>query len=256
MKMRYMLVGGVLFPALCGAVMAGPGHVMPAKDIIAVAVSAGGGHLSIKGGKSDSIEISPLEPSGVCEMVPRVSGKKLKLEKRKGKNGAISNCLITVPPQMAVRVEMGGGRLDIEGVSGAVEISKTAGGTYLSDLTGDLKLKMTSGSAEGKISPSKLAISGTCGDVSFDGLLCGAVVNRVCGSLELAWAAAPSSEVSIKSGGGPVKLVFPEDARIKTRLKTRDNGTIRDEFSSAEGTLVSVVMGGGDINVVKAVKKS
>jgi DUF4097 and DUF4098 domain-containing protein YvlB len=200
------------------------------------------------------VEVSPLEASGGCEMQGKISGHNLEIVKQKGKDGAVSNCLVKLPAKLSLEVKMGSGSLEVKNLSGAVSINKTSGEGTLSGLTGDLSLHLVSGSMAGKVSPSRLVVSGTGGKIALEGLACGASVDRVSGGLDLAWASAPSSEVRIKSAGGKVWLSFPAGANISTELKTKENVKIHDEFEGGKGTLVAVTMAGGSVDVVKAGK--
>ncbi len=237
--------------ALCSA-GAAAGGTFPAEGLSGVFVSAGGGQISVEGAAGGSVEVSPLKADGVCEVRAKVVGKELRITKQKGKDGAVSDCLIKLPAKLALKVKMGAGDLEVKGLSGPVAIHKTVGKTSLSGLTGDLKVDMVSGSLSGTINPSELSITGTGGRVDLSGLGCGVSVQRVTGGLALAWASPPSSEVRIKSAGGKVRLAFPADAKISTELKTKENGRIHDEFGKGAGTLVAVTLSGGSVDVVKA----
>lgn len=230
------------------------GGTFPAGDLSGVYFGSGAGHIRIEGGTGGAVEVSPLEAAGVCEVTSKVSGRTLKIERSNDHDGVISNCLIKVPSRLALEVSMAAGNLDVSGISGPVSISKIAGDGTLAGLSGPLTLDMTAGNMSGDINPSKLTISGIAGKIKLTGLTSGASVERDCGGLDLAWATTPSSEIRVKSDGGTATFTFPPDAKIKTELRTKEKGKIRNDFSGTDGTLVSVTMYGGDVNVVKAAK--
>ena len=261
MKTKYMVLGGVLAGGLLAVIAAVSvsgkvtnGGTFPVEKLSGVYVGAGAGHIVIEGGAGGTVQVSPLDAADVCEVTSKISGRTLKIERNNDHDGVRSNCRIKLPAQLALEVSMAAGTLDITGISGPVAISKIAGEGHLSGLSGDLKLEMTAGSMSGEINPSKLSISGVAGKIKFTGLTGGASVERDCGGLDLAWATTPSSAVNVKSDGGTATFAFPADAKIKTELKTKEKGRIRNDFSGAEGTLVSFTMYGGDVNIIKAAK--
>lgn len=261
MKTKYKVIGGALAGGLLAVIAAVSvngkatnGGTFPADNISGVYVGSGAGHIVIEGGAGDTVAVSPLDAAGVCEVTSKITGKTLKIERINDHDGISSNCRIKLPAKMAVEVSMAAGKLDVSGISGPVSISKIAGEGSLSGLSGDLKLKMTAGSMSGEINPSKLSISGVAGKIKFTGLTGGALVDRVSDGLDLAWAASPSAPVKIKSPGGMVVLTFPYEARIKTELRTKGKGKIRNDFAGVDGTLVAVSLGGGSVDVVRAVK--
>lgn len=154
---------------------------------------------------------------------------------------------ITVPRGTKVTGENGSGDLSISGVSG-MDVKSRSGKIELSDVSGDVKLDLTSGDVEIGDLTGKLNIKANSGDIQASGLKGGPVdVETSSGDIEVQLAEA--NDVRARGTSGDVEVTAPAGGykiSTDTRSGEVDNelGNDSNGSHSIEATTVS-----GDIDL-------
>ena len=132
--------------------------------------------------------------------------------------------VVTVPRGTKVTGENGSGDLSISGVSG-VDAKSRSGTIELDDLTGDVKLDLTSGDVEIGDLTGKLDVTANSGDIKASGLKGGPVnVQTSSGDIELELAEA--NDIRAKGTSGDVEVTAPSggyNVSTETRSGEVDN---------------------------------
>lgn len=135
-----------------------------------------------------------------------------------------ADLVVTVPRGTKVTGENGSGDLSISGVSG-VDAKSRSGTIELDDLTGDVKLDLTSGDVEIGDLTGKLDVTANSGDIKASGLKGGPVdVQTSSGDIELDLAEA--NDVRAKGTSGDVDVTAPSggyNVSTETRSGEVDN---------------------------------
>ncbi len=155
--------------------------------------------------------------------------------------------VVTVPRDAKVTGENGSGDLSISGVSG-VDAKSRSGTIELDDLTGDVKLDLTSGDVEIGDLTGKLDVTANSGDIQASGLKGGPVnVRTSSGDIELELAEA--NDVRAKGTSGDVQVTAPSggyNVSTETRSGEVDN-ELGDDPNGSHSIDASTVS--GDINL-------
>ena len=133
--------------------------------------------------------------------------------------------VVTVPRGTKVTGENGSGDISIAGVSG-VDAKSRSGTIEISDVTGDVKVDLTSGDVKVNDLTGKLDVRATSGDIEAAGLKGGAVnVETTSGDLELELAEA--NDVRAKGTSSDIEVTAPAggyDVSTESRSGDVDNG--------------------------------
>jgi hypothetical protein len=133
--------------------------------------------------------------------------------------------VVTVPRGTKVTGEKGSGDISIAGVSG-VDAQSRSGTVEISDVSGDVRLDLTSGDVVVKDLTGKLQVTATSGDIEASGLKGGSVdVETTSGDLEVRLAEA--NDVRAKGTSSDIEVTAPSGAwnvSTETRSGEVDNG--------------------------------
>lgn len=151
--------------------------------------------------------------------------------------------VVTVPRGTKVTGENGSGDISIAGVSG-VDAQSRSGTIEISDVTGDVKLDLTSGDVVVKDLTGKLDVTATSGDIEASGLKGGAVnAQTTSGDLELELAEA--NDVRAKGTSSDIKVTAPAGSwNVSTETRSGDVENELGDESNGSHTLEATTTSG------------
>jgi hypothetical protein len=129
--------------------------------------------------------------------------------------------VVTVPRGTKVTGENGSGDISVSGVSG-VDAKSRSGEFEVSNVTGDVKIDLTSGDVIVRDLTGKLDVKATSGDIEASGLKGGPVnVETTSGDLELRMAEA--NDVRAKGTSGDIEVSAPAGSwNVSTQARSGD----------------------------------
>jgi hypothetical protein len=152
---------------------------------------------------------------------------------------------VTVPRGTKVTGENGSGDLSVEGVAG-MDAKSRSGEIKLQDVTGDVKLDLTSGDVEISDLTGKLDVKANSGDIQASGLKGGPVsVETSSGDIELELAEAndvrakgTSGDIEVKAPGGGYKVTTEtRSGDVDNELGNGSNGSHSIDATTVSGDI-------------------
>lgn len=118
--------------------------------------------------------------------------------------------------------------------------------------------RLGSGSLEGEAHSQQVYALAGSNAVRLEGLKGSVDVKSGSGDVTLQWARVPQTgNVNVKTGNGDVALIFPEGAKIKTRILS-GSGRIHNEIGDARNAElnVSIISGSGKVSIGTLVQQA
>lgn len=151
--------------------------------------------------------------------------------------------VVTVPRGTKVTGENGSGDVSITGVSG-VDAQSRSGTIEISDVTGDVKLDLTSGDVVVKDLAGKLDVTATSGDIEASGLKGGPVTaETTSGDLELQLAEA--NDVRAKGTSSDIEVIAPAGGwNVSTETRSGDVDNSLGDDPNGSHTMIATTTSG------------
>jgi hypothetical protein len=183
------------------------------------------------------------------------SGDGLELEveipRRRHRRGAANLC-IRLPREMRVSVSAANGRVDVEGVHGAVEVKSSNGSATITEVVGDVQVATSNAKVHCACTRGRLRARSSNGKIeiqSHAGALDASTSNGVIRA-QLDEIGKEGVQLATSNGRIVLDLPDPVDAELDIRV---DNGLIRNERSlcrgarETQGRVVGQLGGGGPL---------
>lgn len=177
--------------------------------VTAVEVLSDSGHVTIQPGADGEVQVSRSLHwySDKPKVDEKFTGTTFKVTDDQACNCSI-DYVITVPAGVSVKVDVDSGDVDVNGITGRVDVKADSGSVDLRDLTGELGIKVSSGDVNG------FGLTGPS-----------ATVDASSGNVDLTYSGAPNSlDLSVDSGD--VEVTVPAvDGGYRTDV-TADSGDV------------------------------
>jgi hypothetical protein len=183
------------------------------EGITRVVINVGSGPVSVTGAARGRVEVNRTRKWRVGE--PKVSavakGDTYTVTGRCGSGFVVSLCSlkheVAVPPDVAVEVHAGSGRITVQGLRGEAVLETGSGRIVLSDLRNSITARTGSGTIDlDAITGGRVNARTGSGDIRGTNLDVGAVVARTgSGAVSLAFT-APVDSLDVETGSGDIEL--------------------------------------------------
>lgn len=200
----------------------------------------------------------------------------------KALDGLIAEARLEVPKELELSIVGGSGDLELERLSGNVQVSlgsgdvkgeelqgslilrTTSGDVQLSRVYGALEMALTSGDVQGRDVKGSVRVKTGSGDVFLDGFHGDLDVSTGSGDVDVEGSMDEGGEWRIRTGSGDVSLKVPKDLGLAVDLVSSSGDVVctlpvsaqRMEEGRVQGTLgqepkgsLRVATGSGDIHV-------
>ncbi|TDD45507.1 hypothetical protein E1263_38525 [Kribbella antibiotica] len=149
---------------------------------------------------------------------------------------------VTVPRGTKVVGENGSGDLSLTGVAG-VDADSRSGQVQLNDVSGDVQLDLTSGDVDINNLVGRLQIKANSGDIEADGLRGGAIdIETSSGDIGLDLTEA--NDVRVKGTSGDVEITAPTGYRVSTDTRSGEvENALGNDSAGAHSLTASTVSG-------------
>jgi len=165
---------------------------------------------------------------------------------------------VTVPRELDLEATTGDGGVDVQPITGHVQIHTGDGSIHADGVRGDISMHTGDGSIDASSLDGTLAADSGDGGIHISGRFDGLTINTGDGSVDAEAIAGSkmASPWSLHSGDGSIALHVPQDIRAYVDLKTGDGSIDLDGISvSVEGAVGrshirgSVNGGGGELKI-------
>lgn len=261
---KIIFIAALIQPFALPDASGGETREFPAAGLERLEVRTSGGSISVNASTESvvRVQISGDEPEKCLVTVKRedkrlaltaetVRKKKSFLGSDTGAEKCNASFTLAAPPALALRAVSSMGPVSVSGMSGKTDLESGNSAVTVHSVGGELSIKNSLGRVSGDACVSDLKVESGNAPVSLSGLCGPADIKSSLGRVSLDWQKAPESgEIRVVNGNGSTKLYFPEKAALKFSLKS-GLGSVKNEFGSGEGPLVTVESSLGSISVIK-----
>jgi DUF4097 and DUF4098 domain-containing protein YvlB len=217
MRRAYLLVFLAVFLTGCSATLASPGR---ARDTISEEFAVGeaptlevenfAGNIEIHAGGNETIRVvatrradrsTDLEQIGV-DMDGTSNDVVIKTERPARLSGVAVDLNVTVPPYTEVRAHTGGGNVELNNVSGPVEVRSGGGNLTVAGTSGEVDVETGGGEVIVRTTQGPVRVHTGGGNVEIDGATESVTVETGGGDVEV----RASGDVSVRTGGGNITI--------------------------------------------------
>jgi len=226
-----------------------------AEPDVVVHLTMNDGRISVSGWDSNEVRISSFDaeqiefgrhdataaPQPVKRVHFGVIDKKgtisLQVPRRATVVLVVESSAVSVDNVAKVRVEDGGGKVDLRGVAQAAEVITITGGITLKNSTGRFQLRSVSGLIEvtdaRPVEPSNdLRLFSVSGDFVLDQIGNARVeAETTTGSITMSNSFSPAARYDLKTTTGNVTLTLPGDASFQVQASVAKEGRIVNDFA-------------------------
>lgn len=192
-----------------------------------------------------------------CKYEAKKSGDTLDVEVEKKRRFASGTCKVNleikVPKEIALRLRMGSGNLDVQGTKGEVDIRTGSGDAKFNVETAKLKGVVGSGSLKASGTVGVVDLRTGSGDIEVAGLTGDSYVTTGSGDVTLTYKTAPTKgRITLKSGSGDTTVYLPAATKLLTTVKS-GSGKIYNEIGDSQDAsfIISMKSGSGSLKVKK-----
>ena len=158
----------------------------------------------------------------------------IEIPRRRHHRGAANLC-IKLPRDMHVSVSAANGRVDVEGVHGAVEVKSSNGSASITEVVGDVQVATSNAKVHCACTRGRLRARSSNGKIEIEGHSGALDASTSNGVIRAKLDALGKEGVQLATSNGRIVLDLPEsvDAELDIRV---DNGMIRNERPLGRGS--------------------
>jgi len=175
----------------------------------------------------------------------------VEIPRRRHRRGAANLC-IRLPREMRVSISAANGRVDVEGVHGAVEVRSSNGSATITEVVGDVQVATSNAKVHCACTRGRLRARSSNGKIEIESHAGALDASTSNGVIRAQLDALGKEGVNLATSNGRIVLDLPEEVDAELDIRV-DNGLIRNErplgrgSRETQGRVVGQLGGGGPL---------